>query len=120
MIATGKGALRRQTSGACYDTLDYVLLARELRVAGVAAPLVAAALRLQCFCAVEITVAGEHAAPLHRCTLGGLTGSRVAGAIDRCPLERAVQALMPVVGPLGWRRSDDMPPLAVAVYLDNV
>lgn len=100
-----------------YDSLDALLVCRWLESRGVPRVICACTLRHQLLPQVLLSVSGA-CIPIHHRTIGALTGSRVAGALGRIPVEATIADRA-----LQWRQhgfQTDSSVLTVCIYIDNV
>lgn len=124
-LALEKAQDRRSRGGAAQQDIDKfydmnvpLLCCSCLARGGLEASVAGAALRLQSLPAVVINI-GRAAARVERRTRGSITGSRLAVALGRVPVESVLAELAPFLSPLGFTMSDGVP-LTVGCYVDNL
>ena len=112
-----QGAVAQADIRTYYDRIPMVRIAYFLLHAGVSPLLVGAILRHQLLPSVELGEAGM-AARINVRSKGGLTGSRVAGACGRIPVEDTLKMLDRECSHLGFRVGSGV--LTVSSYIDNL
>ena len=113
-----KAAVSQSDIAAYYDNLPVFNIAASLHAAGAAPALTGALLRHQMLPQVVLETAG-HQEPVPRRTHGSLTGSRVAGALGRWPVELAAREVVNDRTVHGFTMTSG-PPLMIATYVDNL
>ena len=115
--AGSTGAIVQEDVRSHFDTLAMPLILHWLRRHKVDPALIGAAMRCQMMPEVVLQCQGAETSITGRAT-GGLTGSRVAGALARIPIEQTLSDVAAIAGSLGF----DAGPvrLTFASYVDNI
>ena len=101
-----------------YDSLPIRKICLELIDTGLDPAVAAAAFRHQMMPRVELSSNNFKVASFNFRTIGGLTGSRVAGALARYPVESTMQALEPALR--RWQFQAAHVQIMLAAYIDNM
>ena len=112
-----KGGVAQQDIEKFYDSISLLRVARWLCRNGASHSLAASALRQQMLPSVVLNLNGLTVPIVNRCK-GSITGSRVAGALGRVPVESIIRDRHGL-----WRRHGfrtDVDRLTVATYVDNI
>ena len=99
-----------------YDTVNVFLVASWLLRQGADASQVAACVRHQLLTSLEIRISTVHIVLTRRC-LGTLTGSRLAGALGRIPVEESMHAIFDAAAHCAY--PCDHIRLVASCYVDN-
>ena len=111
-----RGALSQTDIGQFYDNLPVLGIAQWLSGHGVAPPLLHAVVQIQLCTRVFVRV-GEASAEIGMRAKGGLTGSRVAGALARIPAEQAASQAHTQIQKYGYKI--DQYRIGIALWVDN-
>ena len=112
-----QGAVAQMDIKAYYDSLDTLLLCRWLEEHGVPKRICATTLRLQLLPQVFLNSGAVRVLIALR-TMGTLTGSRVAGALGRIPVESTICQRVAHWRSLGFQAGDHI--LTICAYVDNI
>ena len=112
-----KGAIAQCDVQAHYDTVNGLKVTNWLNAKGADKALTAAALRMQLVCKVSLQSGAMNIVISNRSN-GSLTGSRVAGAWGRVPVEATIAKRNSSWKERGWRTTGET--LTVASYVDNL
>jgi hypothetical protein len=114
-----RAALGQEDIQAFYDTMKMLRIARFLEEKGIPKAHAAVFLRHQLLPRVLLSFGGPNSVEIKNRSSGGLTGSRLAGAFGRVPVESVISERHTF-----WREhgflADDAPPLTLCTYVDNV
>jgi len=111
-----RGALSQSDIGQFYDNLPVLTIAQWLAERGAPDQLLHAVVQIQLCPRVFVRV-GEASAEIGVRAKGGLTGSRLAGALARIPAELSASNALPEIQRHGYKIGQDR--IGIALWVDN-